>query len=50
MNVETAAAAQEHLGVEWPGYDLLVDHELEHEEHVEVKGTQTGEGTSDLRE
>ena len=44
INVETAAAAQEHLGVEWPGYDLLVDHDLEHEEHVEVKGTRTGEG------
>ena len=44
INVETATAAQEHLGVEWPGYDLLVDHELEHEEHVEVKGTRTGEG------
>ena len=44
INVETATTAQEHLGIDWPGYDLLVDHDLEHEEHVEVKGTRTGEG------
>lgn len=43
-SVETAAAAQDHLGVDWPGYDLLVDQDLQHEEHIEVKGTRIGGG------
>ena len=43
-SVETAAAAQQHLGVDWPGYDLLVDQDLPDEEHIEVKGTRMGEG------
>lgn len=43
-NVETASAAREHLGVDWPGYDLLVDQGSENEEHVEVKGTRVGVG------
>ena len=43
-NVETAASAQAYLGVDWPGYDLLVDQDLPDEEHIEVKGTQIGEG------